>query len=160
MVDFTATRERDSHYYPTIVIGLGGTGVSAVQTTLLYGERGRTGKPAFDPGLSNALKKGVIQTIAVDTDRKSLFDERPVPKGAFPSAAQAYFQSGQLKGEFPDLPAPVHVSRKKIETAVALARAYARDKNKISQDVDPPGGFLTGKKIRPFLPTPHALYDT
>lgn len=149
----------DGHvsYDKFLAIGLGGTGIRALRSILLYGEEVNRHHPALDPGLADAIKNDRALLLGIDTDRREFDPMRVVPE-TFPRAFQSEFAAGRLPEFFPDIPIPLSINRQNVAEAIKLARNLERH-----QRVDQAGKFGDAAEsaalINEYLPITGRYYD-
>jgi len=149
----------DTNYSPTLMVGLGGTGIRAIRTIRLYGEKRADGGNAFDAPLQRMLAARKIVTLGIDTDKSEFEDQQRVQRAAYPFAFQSRFDSRQLQEIYPEIVDMVPIDRAGMNEAIELARGLARHDR--SQSSEATGDEVaTARLIQSFLNVKDSLYDT
>lgn len=144
-------------YYPTLFIGLGGTGMRVIKTIKLYGTPAEGQSQAYDRDLADALERGRIKLFGIDTDE---YDAKsaPVRPEAFPQALQHHIQNGRLPGDYPTIDEYLYIDRTAINGAIKGAKEAAylsRDKRKANA-----GQNAAADLVASYLPVRRETYDS
>lgn len=111
-------------YTPTLLIGLGGTGVKAVRHILLHAE-GVDGQPPMDDGLATALKIEHIVAVGIDTSTGE-FSDKPVKRETLLLSDAEALDQRRLSDLLPRVKEEILLNANKISGEIASMREAAR----------------------------------
>lgn len=144
-------------YDKILAIGLGGSGVRAVRSFMLYGSPGPAGLAPYDRGLAHGLERSTIVPIAIDTDADDLEDTMLL-REAYPRALQSEFDNGRLPGAYPEIRHRIVVRRDEIGAALDLARSLERQRQIGAEDKFGDAS-AAARLIDEYLPISRRYYD-
>ena len=151
------TAQDSAEYYPTLFIGLGGSGMKAVRTILLYGNQVRSDLPAYDESLRLAIKNGRVAGLGIDTDANEFSGIR-VHRQVFPDALAPHFEAGLFATHYPEVKRRVVARRGDINNAIRVARHLGRwlgeDEREMRTDE-----LRAAQLVDSFLAVDRKLYD-
>jgi len=146
------------NYDKMLMIGLGGSGIRAVRTALLYGQRDPATGDALDPALATCLEKGRVVAVGVDTDTDE-FGQSPVLPAAFPRAIRLQLERTRSVRYFPILDHVVQIPRDEMDEAIGLARRMQRHREEKGSDAIGDAS-APARLVDEFLPISEKHYDT
>ncbi len=144
-------------YERLLLVGLGGSGIRAVRTALLYGQRPGPGIPPIDEALAESLERRHVVAVGIDTDSDE-FKEIQVKPAAFPQAIRVGMDKAALRS-YPPIDHLVSIQRNDMDEAIMMAKKMQRH----SDENRPPAvgdAYDAAKLISEFLAISERQYDT
>lgn len=146
---------------PTLYIGIGGTGLKAVRTLLLYAADPPAGLATepFSPELNQMVQKDRIVAMGIDTDSAEFDTTREVSIASYPEAIRQMFEARRLPIRYPPIHHRVVIDRHGMNTAISMARELSRH-NRQSENGPTGEDVRTAELISSYLTINEHQYDT